>query len=89
MNMMFDIITCIYYIFMYICLKIYLYKLEIRLYKFVNRFIWYQIIICSLLIIQIAMVKILVMRLLYRKKKRLIKYLANKFELFRQKKNQI
>ena len=44
---------------MYTCLKIYLYKLEIRLYKFVNRLIWYQIIICRLLIIQIAMIKIL------------------------------
>ena len=30
---------------MYTFLKIYLYKLEIELYKSVNRLIWYQIII--------------------------------------------
>ena len=35
----------ILYFYMYTFLKIYLYKLEIKLYKSVNRLIWYQIII--------------------------------------------
>ena len=35
----------ILYFYMYNFLKIYLYKLEIELYKSVNRLIWYQIII--------------------------------------------
>ena len=35
----------ILYFYMYNFLKIYLYKLEIKLYKSINRLIWYQIII--------------------------------------------
>ena len=48
-------------VYMYTCIKIYLFRFDIRLFKFVNKFIIYQIIFCNLLIIPIVhfMVKII------------------------------
>lgn len=38
-------------LYTYTCIQIYLYRLEIGLYKFVNKFVRYKIIICNFLII--------------------------------------
>ena len=37
--------------YMHTCIQMYLYRLEIGLYKFVNKFVRYKIIICNFLII--------------------------------------
>ena len=97
MNMRFDLTINKLYFYMHICIKIWLHRFEIGWYKFVYRFIWYQIIICSSLIIKQSIfsknlricewVKNSSHAFTIQETKKLIKYLANKFEFFQQQKN--